>query len=105
MKTDLRTVLSGDSLNAILRIKLRGISITQFNEQYSDKVVSFWYNQKDRRINQKTRKQYEKRTTSKRSREIFDVDMFTADVTDSSSSSSSEDESLGNDSDGSSDED
>ena len=53
VKTDLRTALSSSSLNAVLRIKLRGTSITAFNEKYSDKVVSYWYNQKDRRIHQK----------------------------------------------------
>ena len=46
VKTDLRTTLSSSSLNAVLRIKLRGTSITAFNEKYSDKVVSYWYNQK-----------------------------------------------------------
>ena len=55
VKTDLRTALSSSSLNALLRIKLRGTSITAFNEKYSDKVVSYWYNQKDRRIHQKNK--------------------------------------------------
>ena len=91
VKTDLHTVLSSSSLNAVLRIKLRGTSITAFNEKYSDKVVSYWYNQKDRRIHQKKQKQYKKRTSSKKSRESFDIDKFAMEIEDSTSGSDDDD--------------
>ena len=61
-------------------------------------VADYWYNQKDRRIHQKTRKQYRKRTTSKRSREIFNIDTFTAGLSDSSSGSDNSSESDSGDS-------
>ena len=61
IKTDQRTALSAGSLNAIMRIKLRGTSITEFSEKFLDKVVIHWYNEKERRIHQKERKQYKQR--------------------------------------------
>ena len=76
VKTDLRTSLSSSSLNSVLRIKLRGTSITEFNEKYSDTVVDYWYNQKERRVHQRKRKQYKKRKSSKKARETFDLEEF-----------------------------
>ena len=93
VKTDLRTVLSSSSLKAVLRIKLCGTSIATFNKKYSDKVMSYWYNHKDRRIHQRKRKQYQKRTSSKKSRELFDIDKFAMDIDDSMSGSDDDDES------------
>ena len=55
VKTDLGSALSSSRLNAVLRIKLRGTSITAFNVKYPDKVVFYWYNQKDRIIYQRER--------------------------------------------------
>ena len=66
-----RTALSSKSLNAILRIKLRNIPITEFNQKYSDNIVNYWYNQKERRINQKKRKQYEERNGSQMKKQCF----------------------------------
>ena len=60
VKTDQRTSLSAGSLNAVLRIKLRGTSITEFNKQYAEKVVCYWYNQKTEESTKK------KETVSKR---------------------------------------
>ena len=90
VKTDQRTTLSDNSLNSILRIKLRGNSVTEFNNMYSDSVLKHWYNQKPRRIHQKRRKEYRKRKSVKKSRASFDVRKFTSDVTDSSSSDNSD---------------
>ena len=68
VKTDQRTTLSDNSLNSILRIKLRGNSVTEFNNMCSDSVLKHWYNQKPRRIHQKRRKEYRKRKSAKKSR-------------------------------------
>ena len=94
MKTDLRTALSSESVNSVLRIKLRGTSIAAFNQEYSDEIVRFWYNKKDRRIHQRQRKDYKKRTTSKKSHEAFDVKTFTMDIEDSASGSDSGEDEL-----------
>ena len=55
VKSDLRSALSSSRLSAVLRIELRGASIAAFNVKYPDKVVSYWYKQKDRRIYQRKR--------------------------------------------------
>ena len=79
MKTDQRTALSSSSLNSILRIKLRQIPLKTFHDEFADKVVSHWYNEKDRRIHQKQRKGYKKRASSVKSRKQFDIAEFTLD--------------------------
>ena len=90
VKTDQRTTLSDKSLNSILRIKLWGNSVTEFNNMYSDGVLMHWHNQKSGRIHQKRRKEYRKRKSAKESHASFDVRKFTSGVTDSSSSDKSE---------------
>ena len=47
-------------LNSILRIKMKMFSLTLFHDEYSEKVVSFRYNKKGRRINQRKKKVYKK---------------------------------------------
>ena len=97
-KTDQRTRLSATSLNSVLRIKMRQLSHTLFHDdEYADKVLSHWYNEKDRRVNQKKRKPYKKRVTSTKSREQFDVSGFTCDAEDIVST---DDDSVGSDDDG-----
>ena len=79
VKTDQRTALSSSSLNSVLRVKLRQIPIKTFHDEYTDKIVSHWYNDKDRRIHQRKRKNYKKRVSSVTSRQEFDVVDFTLD--------------------------
>ena len=70
VKTDQRTRLSVTSLNSVLQIKLRQLLHTLlFHDEYADKVLSHWHNEKDRRVNQKKRKPYKKGVTSTKSRE------------------------------------
>ena len=98
VKTDQRTSLSSSSLNSILRIKLRQIPITHFHDKFADKTVSYWYNDKARRLKQKKRKPYKKRKPSSKSRQQFDITEFTLDdpssddYDDFSSSDSSDDD-------------
>ena len=92
IKTDQRTALSAGSLNAIMRIKLRGTSITEFSEKFLDKVVIHWYNEKERRIHQKERKQYKQRVSAKKAREQFDIDKFTSEIESSDDDELSENE-------------
>ena len=54
VKTDQRTSLSSSSLNSILRIKLRQIKITNVHDEFAVKTVSHWYNNKFRKLKQKS---------------------------------------------------
>ena len=63
--TDQDTALSSKSLSVILRIKLRPNLLTTFHNQYADKIVTYWYNQEGRRLNQRKRKKYKKTNSSK----------------------------------------
>ena len=71
VKTDQHTVPTLKSLSVILRIKLRPNLLTTFHDQYVDKIVTYWYNQKGRRLNQGKRKKYKKPNSSKKSRDTF----------------------------------
>ena len=97
--SQLKLVKTDQSLNAILRIKLRQTPLATFNDEYADKIVSYWYNQKSRRMNQGKRKEYKKRKSSKQSRETFDINTFTQDIDDSSTDSDSDDDSCSSDED------
>ena len=73
VKTDQHTVLTSKSLSVILRIKLRPNLLTTFHDQYVDKIVRYWYNQKGRRLNEGKRKEYKKTNSSKKSRDTFSL--------------------------------
>ena len=68
VKTDWRNSLSESNLTSLLRIKVSGPA-----EKYFAKAVNNWYHDKDRRINQKTRKRYRKRKARKTQRKEFQL--------------------------------
>ena len=49
VKTELRSKLTSISLNSIMRIRMRGVSIAEFSEKYAALCTEFWYNSKSRR--------------------------------------------------------
>ena len=49
MKTTVRNRLINGSLNSILRIRVSGISMQTFHNNYVDKCIQYWYNTKNRR--------------------------------------------------------
>ena len=59
VKTEQCTTPSEKSLNSIPHIRLRGNSVTEFNNMYSYSVLQ--HSQKPRRIHQKRRKEYRKK--------------------------------------------
>ena len=61
VKTETRNRLSQKSLNAILAIRMFGISLGEFNKSYVKDCVSKLYNDKDQRLGQRKRKAYKKR--------------------------------------------
>ena len=89
IKTTHRNRLSNDSLNSILRIRISGISVLTFHNVYADKCVQYWYNSKNRRLQQKKRKGYKKRA-KKPKRQKFDISKLSSSSSDSSSTSESE---------------
>ena len=46
-------------------------STNDFSRSNVDKIVTYWYNQKGRRLNQGKRKKYKKPNSSKKSRDTF----------------------------------
>ena len=68
IKTNVRNRLKNNALNVLLRIRISGLSMDISHKEYVHRCVNWWYQRKDRRVNQCKRKSYEKRktTTSKR---------------------------------------
>ena len=88
VKTQLRSKLSAESLNSIMRIRMKGLSSEEFNQDYACKCADFWYISKAGHLNQCKRKEYIERKSNKRKRVQFDI----SELTRESSSCSSEEE-------------
>ena len=56
-----------------MRIRLSGLSLQDYNKSYGDHCVTFWYNSKYRRINQKKTKMYQQREVTKKQRAVFNI--------------------------------
>ena len=56
VKTNIQNRLSNDSLNSILQIRLNGISMQTFHNVQFNKCVHYWYDTKNRRLQQKQNK-------------------------------------------------
>ena len=56
VKTDQHTALGSKSLSVILRIKLQQNLQTTFHDQYAEKIVTYWYNQKGSREKERNTK-------------------------------------------------
>ena len=55
-KTTLHNRLTNDSLNSILRISIRGLSLQSFHDEHLEKCVNYWFNAKNCRLSQRKRK-------------------------------------------------
>ena len=67
-----------------MRIQMKGVSLADFNEKYATLCTEFWYNSKSRRLNQRKRKTYNERVTTKKRRPIFNIDESESSSSDSS---------------------
>ena len=56
VKTEIRSILSSESLNSVMRIRMKGLLISEFKENYSNGCVDYWYNSRSRLLNQQKRK-------------------------------------------------
>ena len=89
IKTNIRSRLNSDNMNALIRIKVTGPTIQEFHENYSEKCVNRWYNSTKRRPNQKKRKIYKPRQPRQKSVSSIISSSTSSDSSDSSSSNSS----------------
>ena len=80
--------LTSDSLNSILRINVRGLSLQSFHDEHLEKCVNYWFNAKNRRLSQ--RKLY-KKCESKKTKHHFNISGI-SEFESSTDSSASEDE-------------
>ena len=56
VKTERILKLSSEILNSVIRIRMNGLSINEFKENYSNNCIEYWYNSKSRQLNQQKRK-------------------------------------------------
>ena len=83
--------LTSDSLNSILRINIRGLSLQSFHDEHLEKCVNYWFNTKNCRQSQCKRKLYKKPTSKETKWPHFNI----SDISESKrsiNSSASEDE-------------
>ena len=52
--------LTSDSLNSILRINVRGLSLQSFHDEHLEKCVNYWFNAKNCCLSQHKLKLYKK---------------------------------------------
>ena len=70
VKIETRNCLSQKSLNAILAIRMFGISLAEFNKSYVKDCESKWYNDKYQRLGQRKHKAHKKRALLKKERHL-----------------------------------
>ena len=73
-----------------MRIRAKGLSITEFKENYSSDCVDYWYNSKSRRLNQRKKKKYEYRKATKKQQLNFKISDLESDYTTTDGSSDEE---------------
>ena len=73
VKTTVRNSYSNDSLNLLLRSHISGITLQDSHKTFVKKCVQYWYNSKNRRLNQRKRKDYQKRQSKKAKRHRFRI--------------------------------
>ena len=92
VKTDWRNRLNESNLTDLLRIKVTGHNLKEFNEKFCDVAITLWNDAKSRRPNQTKRKVYKERSKgSKRMRAMERNEYWLAEVgVDQPSSTESE---------------
>ena len=92
-KTEIRSRLSSESLNSIIRIRMKGLSIIEFKENYSNDCVDYWYNSMSLRFNQQKREKFGERKATMKQRPNFKISDLESEyiTTDGDGSSDEED--------------
>ena len=79
VKIELRSRLWSESLNSLMRICMKDLSITNFDKDYLSQCVSHWYGSKACGIGQKNQKKYNTRKTKKKQRPNFKINGLDSD--------------------------
>ena len=90
IKTTLQNRLTNESLNSLLRIRISGISLNGFHNNYLQRCAAYWFNNKNHCITQRKRKLYNKRENQRRRLPNFSITDLTSDSNMSYSSESDE---------------
>ena len=72
-KTTLRNRLTNESLNSLLRIRISGILLNGFHNNYLLRCVGYWFNNKNCCVTQRKRKLYKKRENQRKKLTNFSV--------------------------------
>ena len=81
VEAEIRSRLSSESLNSVIRIRMKGLSITEFKENNSNDCVDYWYNSRSWHFNQQKRKKYEDRNATKKQQPNFKISDLESDYT------------------------
>ena len=87
VKTEIRSRLSSESLNPIIRIHMKGLSTTEFKENYSNDCLDYWYNSKSQHLNQQKREKFEDRKATKKQQPNFKISNRESNYTTTNGSS------------------
>ena len=79
IKTTLRNRLTNESLNSLLRIRISGISLNGFHNNYLQRCVAYWFNNKNRRVTLRKRKLYQKRENQRKRLPNFSITDLSSD--------------------------
>ena len=93
IKTTLQNRLTNESLTSLLRIRISGISLNGFHNNYLQRCVAYWFNNKNRRVTQRKRKLYKKRENQKK-KKLPDFSITDLSSDSSASCTSESDENL-----------
>ena len=91
VKTEIRSKKSSESLNSVLRIRTKGLSITGLKRKLLKWLRWSLDNSMSRRLNQHKRKNYEERKATKKQRPNFKISDLKSDYTTTDGSSDEED--------------
>ena len=79
VKTEIKLRLSSESLNSVMIIFMKGLSITKFKENYLNDCIDYWYNSKSWHLNQEKRKKYEDREATNKQRPNLNISDLESD--------------------------
>ena len=90
IETTLRNRLTNESLNWLLRIRISGISLNGFHNNYLQRCVAYWFNNKNCCVTQCKWKLYKKRENQRKRLPNFSITDLSSDSSMSYSSESDE---------------
>ena len=90
IKIILQNRLTNESLNSLLCIRISGISLNGFHNNYLQRCVAYWFNNKNHRVTQRKQKLYKKRENQTKKFPNFSITDLSSDSSVSYSPKSDE---------------